>query len=136
MIENLPRSFTPTRLWNLVCLLFLIATGVAAGPTTAQFERVDTCPRCSSPRSAGENFDGVTPPTLPVGWLATNALGPQPLWVTSDSGAPDPPANSLPNAAFIDDPAVVSYKRLDWQFTFFAPGCCGQLTFRHNFNLE
>jgi len=84
-----------------------------------------------------ENFDGVTPPALPSGWLATNAQGPPPLWVTSNSGVPMPPAYSPPNAAFIDDPAVVSDKRLD------SPGfqdgkfeIWSRLTFRHNFNFE
>ena len=42
----------------------------------------------------------------------------------------------LPNAFFIDDPAVVSDKRLDgWSVSFFED-CCDLLTFRHNFNLE
>lgn len=78
----------------------------------------------------------MTPPTLPAGWLATNALGSPPLWVTSNSGVPTPPADTLPNAAFIDDPAVVSDKRLDSLSVSFFEACCAQLTFRHNFNLE
>jgi hypothetical protein len=84
-----------------------------------------------------ENFDSLIPPALPPGWLATNALGPPPIWITSDSGVPVPPADSPPNAAFIDDPGVVSDKRLD------SPGIIPgefelwkQLTFRHNYNLD
>ena len=47
-----------------------------------------------------------------------------------------PPADTPPNAAFIDDPAVVSDKRLDsFQFSFFESGPA-RLTFRQNFNLE
>ena len=38
-------------------------------------------------------------------WIATNAQGPPPLWVTSNSGVPMPPADSPPNAVFIDDPS-------------------------------
>jgi len=83
-----------------------------------------------------EDFDGVTPPALPPDWLATNAQGPPPLWVTSDSGLPMPPADSPPNALYIDDPAVVSDKRLDGWFVDFFEDCCVLLTFRHNFNLE
>src|SRR6266567_9416585 len=83
----------------------------------------------------GENFDHVTPPALPPAWLATNALGPPPLWVTSNSGVPMPPADTAPNALFIDDPPVVSEKRLDGWFLDFFEDCCVQLTFRHNFNL-
>ena len=76
------------------------------------------------------------PPELPLGWLATNALGPPPLWVTSDSGVPMPPADTLPNALFIDDPPVVRDKRLDgWSISFYED-CCDLLTFRNNFNLE
>ena len=70
-------------------------------------------PPCSLPVMWSENFDNVTPPALPPGWLATNAQGQPPFWVTSNSGVPIPPADTLPNAAFIDDPAVVSDKRLD-----------------------
>ena len=60
-----------------------------------------------------QNFDNVSPPALPPDWLATNALGMPPLWVTSNSGIPNPPPDTLPDAAFIDDSAVVSDKRLD-----------------------
>ena len=94
------------------------------------------CPLCWIPRTRTENFDGLTPPVLPGGWLATNALGPPPLWVTSNSGLPIPPADSPPNALFIDDPADVSDKRLDGWFVSFFEDCCVLLTFRHNFNLE
>src|SRR4029077_20218513 len=69
-------------------------------------------PPCSLPVMWSENFDNVTPPALPPGWLATNAQGQPPFWITSNSGVPIPPADTLPNAAFIDDPAVVSDKRL------------------------
>src|SRR5262249_13821365 len=81
------------------------------------------------------HFDNVTPPGLPPDWTATNAQGPPPLWVTSDSGVPMPPADTLPNAVSIDDPAVVSDKLLDSVSIFFPPGTLS-LTFRHNFNLE
>jgi len=57
--------------------------------------------------------------------------------VTSDSGVPIPPAFSLPNAALIDDPAVVSDKCLDSpplppsEFPNWI-----RLTFRHNYNFD
>jgi len=35
------------------------------------------------------------------------------LWQSSNSGLPAPPADSLPNAAWVNDPVVVSDKRLD-----------------------
>jgi subtilisin family serine protease len=83
-----------------------------------------------------ETFDNVTPPALPPDWIATNAQGPGPLWETSNSGVPTPPADSPPNAAFIDDPSTASDKRLDSsEFSFFEGGPA-RLTFRHNLNLE
>ncbi len=78
-----------------------------------------------------ENFDGVTAPALPAGWVASNAVNPDGiLWVTSTT-TPD----SAPNAAFINDPSVVSDKRLD------SPGIAitqagAQVSFRNNYALE
>ena len=94
------------------------------------------CFPCWTLEMTNETFDNVTPPALPPDWVATNGQGPPPLWMTSDSGVPMPPADTPPNAAFIDDPAVVSDKRLDsFQFSFFESGPA-RLTFRQNFNLE
>ena len=161
-METVTRSFTLTRLRNVLYVTVLIAAGIAAlGPigssrATSQtgsapseengWGRVDlsgaigasplpapSCGPCSLPVSLHENFDNVTPPTLPTDWLATNALGPPPLWVTSNSGLPAPPADTAPNAAFIDDPAVASDKRLD---SLQLPRASVQLTFQQNFNLE
>jgi hypothetical protein len=103
-----------------------------AGPTPTPLP----CPRCWFTYSAYQDFDAVTPPALPPDWLATNAQGPPPLWVTSNSGVPVPPADTSPNALFIDDPAVLSDKRIDGWFVNFFEDCCVRLTFRHNFSLE
>jgi hypothetical protein len=46
-----------------------------------------------------------------------------------------PPADSPPNAAFIDDPGLVSDKRLD-SMPFPVSGTGVQLIFAHNFDLE
>jgi hypothetical protein len=93
------------------------------------------CPPCTL-RTTIQNFDAVMPPMLPPDWTATNAQGPPPLWVTSNSGAPMPAADTPPNAAFIDDPVVVSDKRLDSPNLLFFEVFNARLTFRHNFNLE
>ena len=105
----------------------------AVGPTPSPSPSCS--PPCYLPVVVSEDFDNVTPPALPPDWIATNAQGPPPLWVTSNSGVPSPPADSLPNAAFIDNPAVVSDKRLDSLPLFLFPDSFS-LTFRHNFNLE
>jgi hypothetical protein len=139
MLASLERAFTRTGLRNLGFLLLFIAAGIgvfAIRPTAAEIRRYDRCGPCGGLATVSENFDNVTPPALPVGWLATNALGPPPLWVISNSGLPSPPADTPPNAAFIDDPAVVSDKRLDSPPFSFFEGFGSQLSFRHNFNLE
>jgi hypothetical protein len=90
-------------------------------------------PPCPTPTPAGtctENFDGVAAPALPAGWVATNAAGPAPLWVTSSITS-----DSAPNNAVVKDPPEISDKRLD------TPGIAitsasAQLSFRNNFNLE
>jgi serine protease AprX len=103
----------------------------AVGPTPSP--NPSCSPPCILPVVFSENFDSVTPPALPPDWEATNSQGPPPLWVTSNSGVPMPPADTPPNAAFVDDPAEVSDKRLDsLHFILFGP----QLTFRQTFNLE
>ena len=62
--------------------------------------------------SSSENFDAVVAPALPAGWVATNAAGPAPLWVTSSTGSLLP-VPSAPNSLFIDDPAAVSDKQIE-----------------------
>jgi hypothetical protein len=162
-MTGLKRIFTTTRLRSIAWSLLFIAGGTAAlagirsSPDIAQREggsassqdpgwiRIDNhaadnptpppCFPCWWRMTTTENFDSVTPPALP-GWVATNAQGPPPLWVTSDSGVPVPPADTAPNAAFIDDPPMVSDKLLDsFSFSFFE-GLDPVLTFRQNFNLE
>ena len=163
-METVKRSFTPRRLKNVLCVTLLVAAGIVASRLIVSSQAITRTgsvsgeddasrwvnnsvvgptprptPLCQSPCSqeAGlsEYFDNVAPPTLPPDWLATNASGPPPLWVTSNSGVPMPPAETLPNATFIDDPGVVSDKRLDsLHFQFF--GTSPQLIFVHNFNLE
>ena len=73
----------------------------------------------------------MTPPLLPAGWVAANAVNPDGiLWVTSTT-TPD----SAPNDAFINDPSVVSDKRLDTpNIAITAAGA--QVSFRNNYALE
>lgn len=76
-----------------------------------------------------QNFDAVVAPALPAGWVATNAAGAAPLWVTSTTTP-----FSAPNAAFVDDPAAVSDKILET--ASFTPAAGARVSFRNNFNLE
>jgi hypothetical protein len=83
-----------------VVALVGIAVAIAAGGgVQLQAEQ------CDPVIVLAEFFDSVTPPALPPGWSSTT-------WVTSDSGVPSPPADTLPNAAFVDDPATINDKQL------------------------
>ena len=91
-------------------------------------DRVET--RCEPILLLLEFFDRVTPPALPAGWSSTT-------WVTSNSGVPTPPANTLPNAAFVDDPATISDEQL-LSPNITSPCDAGpvRVSFRNNFNLQ
>ena len=67
---------------------------------------------------------------MPAGWVASNAVGGPPLWVTS-STTPD----TAPNDAFIDDPAVVTDKRLDTP-NIAISSAAARVSFRNFFFLE
>src|SRR5207244_1046182 len=111
------------------------------GGTLSGVEELDACiqqQRCPNPTTVfSEDFDGVTPPALPPGWTATNAINPDGvLWQTSNSGLPSPPADTPPNAAWINDPATVSDKRLDSPQVTIPVLQNSILTFRHNYDFE
>src|SRR5262245_42796856 len=101
MVQDLKHSLTPRRLRNLVLLRFLLAAAVPAllhARITAESATAGPCGSCHTLNTIRENFDTPIPPALPARWLATSALGPPPLWVSSDNGIPTPPADTAPNA--------------------------------------
>jgi hypothetical protein len=140
--KTMKQSNAVVRLTLLLATMFTMAfssqadSNVAPSLTPTPPPAPSCSPPCLLPVVLSENFDSATPPVLPPGWLATNAQGPPPVWVTSNSGVPIPPADTLPDAAFVDDPGEVSDKRLDSLQLLSVPGVSPQLTFRHNFNLE
>jgi hypothetical protein len=117
-------------------LRLLIITAAAAGlariaVAVAMDEREQVEVRCREPSLLfTESFDDVTPPALPSGWSSTT-------WATSNSGVPTPPADTPPNAAFVDDPATISDKQLlSPNITIPCDGGEVRLSFRNNFNLQ
>jgi hypothetical protein len=83
------------------------------------------------PSTCVENFDGVTAPALPAGWVASNPVpGDGVGWVTS-STSPDSP----PNDAFVPDQDGVSDKVLD-RSNVTVQSASAQLTFRNNYDTE
>ena len=117
---------------RLIYCLFLVAAaalGLAKiGAAMDSSYRADL--PCQPSSLLTELFDGVTPPSLPSGWSSTT-------WVTSNSGVPTPPADTLPNAVFVDDPATISDKQL---LSPNIPLICDQggvqVSFRNNFNFQ
>lgn len=125
MTTNRKHSIIPFRLRQCSYVLFVAAV-VAILPAVS-FSRIVSCQPISI---LVEFFDTVTPGALPSGWSSIT-------WVTSSSGVPTPPADTPPNAAFVDDPATISDKQLlspDIPFAFDAG--TPQLAFRNNFNLQ
>jgi hypothetical protein len=134
MTTSPTRFFVPSRLRHGLCVLLITtAAAVALARIVAAVaidggDRAET--RCQPILLLMESFDGVTPPALPTGWSSTT-------WVTSNSGVPTPPADTPPNAAFVDDPATISDKQLlSPNIPFVADAAFPQLAFRNNFNLQ
>ena len=103
---------------------------VEAPEGITQFTPTPTITPCPQGAVLYQDFDGVTAPALPAGWTASNALGPDPLWVTSTTH----PLNS-PNCVFVDDPPTVSDKRLD-SIAIPIGGQLAQVAFEHAYDFE
>ena len=132
MTTNPKRTFR--RLRQSICILLLIAVTAVVlariAVAAAADGRVQPDVQCDPVPLLLEFFDGVTPPALPTGWSSTT-------WATSNSGVPTPPADSLPNAAFVDDPGTISDKQLLSPniLAICDAGAVG-VSFRNNFNLQ
>ncbi len=161
-MTNPKNAFRRSRLQNVLCSLFFVAAGIAVvgeigsfraiaqrahgstspeddswGQTELPAAAIPAPPPCVVITALDEKFDAVTPPALPPFWTAINGIDPDGVfWQTSASGLPSPPADTAPNAAWVNDPAFISDKYLD------SPGISAteseyvRLTFRHNYNLE
>ncbi|MCV4732086.1 hypothetical protein OFB80_29800, partial [Escherichia coli] len=55
-----------------------------------------------------QNFDGVTAPALPAGWVQNQTSGTGITWVTSTTSP-----SSAPNAVFANDPSSVNLTYLE-----------------------
>ena len=127
--------------WRLRVGAFNLAGGTpsptpTASPSATATSTPTPTPSASCPPLVFENFDGVTPPTLPPNWTATQGIngGGFPFWVTSNSGVPTPVADSPPNAAFTVDPNNLLDNRLNSLTINYGVGAV--LTFRQNYDLE
>jgi len=133
MTTNGKRAFMQSRLRLIFSLFLVVAAALppaminAAEPTDPSY-RVDL--PCQPSSLLTEFFDGVTPPALPAGWSSTT-------WVTSNSGVPMPPADTPPNAVFVDDPATISDKQLlSPSIPLICDAGAVDVSFRNNFNFQ
>jgi Astacin (Peptidase family M12A) len=86
-----------------------------------------TVPPCGG---LSQDFDGVTSPALPSGWVATNNTGDATRWVTSTTTP-----HTAPNDAFIPDQDGIGDKYLDSP-SIAITSASAQVSFRNYFNLE
>jgi len=136
-----PMTSTPTpkyarsHLWPILSLLLFAIASVIALATIASpvvnregSNLTGWPPPCDPVVLLTEYFDNVMPPALPPGWSSTT-------WVTSNSGVPTPPADTLLNSAFVDDPPTISDKQLISPNISFG-GATVRVFFSNNFNLQ
>ena len=96
-----------------------VESGGVSGIVSVLNNRMGTPIDMGGPRNSinggsgySENFDSVSSPGLPPGWVASNALSINNIvWTTQVLSLPDAP--SSPNVAAVDDENVQSDKRLD-----------------------
>jgi len=134
MTAKLKSKIAGGRLRLIFCLIVVAGAAVALariGVAVALDEREQVEVHCREPSLLfTELFDNITPPVLPSGWSSTT-------WATSNSGVPTPPADTPPNAAFVDDPATISDKQLlSPNITTVCDAGEVLLSFRNNFNLQ
>jgi hypothetical protein len=95
----------------------------SASPSPSVSPTPSPAPPCT------ENWDSVTAPALPPGWVASNpAPGDGVMWVTTTAMS-----GSRPNNAFIPDQAGISDKVLD-RTGVNVTSASATLSFRNNFN--
>ena len=118
------------------------ATAIAtATPTATSTATATPSGACTPVIVFNEDFDGVTAPALPPGWVASFTSGPANCtptgtcalgtnWATSTT-TPDTP----PNCDFHNDPGCVTDSALDTP-SFVSGTFSTVLSFRHSYNLE
>jgi hypothetical protein len=107
------------------------AGGASATPTATAGGASATPTATAAAPPCTENFDSVSAPAFPAGWVPSN---PDPgdgiMWVTTTDTSDTPPNN-----AFIEDQDGISDKVLD-RMTVNVTDPNATLTFRNNFNTE
>lgn len=94
------------------------------------FAAVNSIPAGCVRTALTEDFDSVTAPALPSGWVATNAVGSAPLWVTTTTSP-----ESAPNALYVDDPGSLSDKTIETPEINIA-STEARILFRHRYDFD
>ena len=134
MSANQNRMSVPSQLM-IFCSIFLVSAAVVsvampASVLSRQGSPDEDASSCNLVALLIQQFDTVVPPALPPGWSSTT-------WVTSNSGLPQPPFASPPNAAYVDDREVTSDKRLlSPNISLVSGGEHIQVSFDNNFNTQ
>jgi hypothetical protein len=122
------RDFTFTADPFLTCGQNITATFQLKDGATNLGQAVFTVPTGTQVVAGGQDFDGVTPPALPMDW-STSGTG-STLWETT-TDSPD----TAPNAAFASDDEVSIDKALDTPIIAL-PQTSIQVSFRNYYNTE
>jgi hypothetical protein len=124
---NLPASIAGT----IVVFRWRRGTDGSASGTGVYIDNITTT-GCVLSVPCSDNFDGVTSPTFPSGWIAYTGLdcvGSNP-WTIQNTVF-----HNAPNSAFVNAPACVSDEYLNSKI-FIINSASAQLTFRRNIDLE
>jgi hypothetical protein len=106
--QTMRRTSVVITAMQAAALLTLMPAVLAAQAKTARTRRTATS---SSPETSFvETFEEVTPPALPAGWVANNASGQNPKWVTAASSR----AHTQPNSAFLTMFAPIGSPADEW----------------------
>ena len=124
---NLPASANG----QIVVFRWRRGTDGSIGGTGAYIDNISST-GCALSIPCAENFDGVTAPAFPPGWVAFTGLdcANSNPWAIQNSVS-----NTVPNSAFVNDPDCVSDEYLTSR-TFLISSAIAQLTFRRNNDLE
>ena len=114
---------------NATCGSLLIIPITVNGPTASTVTNF-TLRVGQAIATFAENFDGVTPPALPIGWTTATTGAANTVWTTVTT-----PIVDAVNGAFAPDVIVVTDSSLD-SVAIPIANVAAQISFKHNYDLE
>lgn len=114
---------------NVSCGTFLVIPITVNGPTASTITNFSIQVGQPIPAFA-QNFDGVIPPALPLGWTTTTTGAANTAWTTVTT-----PLVDTVNGAFAPDVTVVTDSSLD-SVAIAITSAMARISFKHNYDLE